>query len=763
VSKHRLGVLFVHGMGEQPEGDTLLAFGEPVLQWIKGWLSRPQAGGPRGHIEVTATSLTPSRSNQLVPPHAEVRLVVENDGKPSVSSWVMAESWWGREVQRPAFGKLAGWMLTVGAWTILSHGMKSAVARKTTATRLTTEILALAVGLPLAIALQISVLFLSLLALVPIPSLRRALSGMLLILTGVLGDSYVLVESDLQRAAIVNRTRDALSWLAGTCEHVVVVAHSQGAAVAHHALRGSPPSNIRLLLTFGSGLGKLEELLRMKLSTEPVKVIARLIPLVFLSVALFGYILYEGADQLSELAAVFAAIMVLSAVVAVVLIARAHWETFDHWAKDLRLDARRPGLRWIDVYASHDPVPNGPLVPRGPAIGGLTSKPVVNLHSWLQDHTAYWRNRCEFVPCVVNSLDEVAGLHLFQPADVAALEDAAAVHHRRARWLVATRWATWLSAIIFICSFWGPLLEHGRVLRGMLQAMDSRIGTVLQGLETIILFALPFLSAERAADVGLRLLGAVIPLFLITVWRYGYRFVWRWWDDLAIERLFRPARKSGVADRAVVDFAVLTVGFAPLLVVGAAPYVGHVVVGHVVTGVLLFLYSLVAVFAIGWFAVGLRRLAARAWRDDPAARAELGQRLKIVGTTSLMVGFFFVVAMPALKAMREIAVAGLMGLIVGSALVWLHVQLCGRVRGMTGQVIVRHAAVFGPIAITLAASWVVIDTSLRTPSSEKVGDVILRVLTTCLGLYGIVLGLGHAVVSLMARLLRRGRRKPGQV
>lgn len=101
--------------------------------------------------------------------------------------WVMAESWWGGEVQRPAFGKLAGWMLTVGAWTILSHGRKSALARETKAARFLTEILALAVGLPLAVALLISVLFLSLLALVPIPSLRRALSGMLLTLTGVLG------------------------------------------------------------------------------------------------------------------------------------------------------------------------------------------------------------------------------------------------------------------------------------------------------------------------------------------------------------------------------------------------------------------------------------------------------------------------------------------------------------------------------------------------------------------------------------------------
>ena len=30
----------------------------------------------------------------------------------------------GGEVQRPAFRKLAGWMITMGVWTILSHATK---------------------------------------------------------------------------------------------------------------------------------------------------------------------------------------------------------------------------------------------------------------------------------------------------------------------------------------------------------------------------------------------------------------------------------------------------------------------------------------------------------------------------------------------------------------------------------------------------------------------------------------------------------------
>ena len=612
--------------------------------------------------------------------------------------------------------------------------------------------MALAVGLPLAVALQISVLILSLLALVPIPSLRRALSGMLLTLTGILGDSYVLVESDLQRAAIVNKTRDALVWLAETCEHVVVVAHSQGAAVAHHALRESPPSNVRLLLTFGSGLGKIEELLHTSVASARVTT-ARLAPLVFLLAALIGYItLYEGADHLSQFAVFFVGFMIFLAVVFVLLSVRGRWDTVDEWARDLRLNREtRPDLRWIDVYASHDPVPNGTLVPGAAGIDGLDSKRVVNLRSLVQDHTAYWRNRCEFVPCVVRNLGESARLHLFRPADVTALEEAAASHHRHARWLVATRWATWLSAIVLLWLFWGPLLEHGRLLRGMLEALDSRIGAVLKGLKTVAVFAFPFLGGERAADAGLRLLGGVIPLCLIVAWRYGYRFVWRWWDDLTIERLFGPSRQSGVVDRAVLDFVVVAAGFAPLLAVCALPFFRAFVIGHVLASAVLTLYLLMGLYVIGRFALISPGLLARAWGHAPAAWEQFKKELVGVAVISLTVGVVLVVAIPTLERIRDMVIYGFAVLITVPVLVRLHALLRARVRAMTQRVIAGHAAVFGPIIITLAAVSTLV-AARRTLPPETGIDGIDEVLMVAVGAYLIALGISHAAAWLVGRL-----------
>jgi len=37
LKPHRLGVLFVHGVGSQKKGETLVQFGEPMAIWIEQW------------------------------------------------------------------------------------------------------------------------------------------------------------------------------------------------------------------------------------------------------------------------------------------------------------------------------------------------------------------------------------------------------------------------------------------------------------------------------------------------------------------------------------------------------------------------------------------------------------------------------------------------------------------------------------------------------------------------------------------------------
>jgi hypothetical protein len=48
VSKpHTFGILLVHGIAEQPEEETLLGFGEPVIDWLNRWLTRDKLEAER--------------------------------------------------------------------------------------------------------------------------------------------------------------------------------------------------------------------------------------------------------------------------------------------------------------------------------------------------------------------------------------------------------------------------------------------------------------------------------------------------------------------------------------------------------------------------------------------------------------------------------------------------------------------------------------------------------------------------------------------
>jgi hypothetical protein len=40
-----VGILFVHGIGHQRKGETLLRFGEPLFDWLKRWLAEAKVNG----------------------------------------------------------------------------------------------------------------------------------------------------------------------------------------------------------------------------------------------------------------------------------------------------------------------------------------------------------------------------------------------------------------------------------------------------------------------------------------------------------------------------------------------------------------------------------------------------------------------------------------------------------------------------------------------------------------------------------------------
>jgi hypothetical protein len=614
-TRHALGVLFVHGIGEQPRGDTLLAFGEPLIRCIRAWID----GREIGEADVIESKLSASESGSEEPAHAVLEITV---GKRPPLTWLLAESWWADEFSRPPFMKLAGWLLTIGPWAIISHA--SRWLRHAPRVQVPYQLLKIVLAIPLSMLMQLVVASLALVAWLPIPVLRNAISGFLLRITGTLGDSYVLLENPIQQAAAVGALRQNVEWLSGHCDKVAVVAHSQGAAIARLALAGRRHPKVCVLVTFGSGVAKLTELGSM--STEKLARRVRTILWVSLvAIALLPRALSLTTDDdarsilwtlylLMPLAMMFAALTVV-------------WGNIKAWPERAAQLSLSP-LDWIDYWATADPVPNGPLAPRS-TVNGLDQVRITNRISWLTDHSTYWENRDEFVVPLARELDRRAGSGVFAgetpvPAGIPGRRVRVAV-------LAVARSALGvLAAPMMLFAFRDQLARFGRDV--ILPTLSDRpltkpVSELLTGLGSFVGLAIgPLLELDAASvdRLGHAAVAALIPIVLMVAWyRFGVLPLWEGWNTQCFEWQCRPERiPRNVADRAVRPFLVAAVAVIPVLLATRAlfqPDAGllleetlNVLVAApvVVMAFFVVLFAGAVVFQVGLSVVrGLRRLA----------------------------------------------------------------------------------------------------------------------------------------------------------
>ena len=90
-----LGVLFVHGIGNQTLGSTLTDFGTPLVESLRARARRAGAKAELGATVLTATSDEPASS--------ELTLSSGNDRR----RWLLAESWWARSFPTAQFRDVA--------------------------------------------------------------------------------------------------------------------------------------------------------------------------------------------------------------------------------------------------------------------------------------------------------------------------------------------------------------------------------------------------------------------------------------------------------------------------------------------------------------------------------------------------------------------------------------------------------------------------------------------------------------------------------
>jgi hypothetical protein len=670
----QLGVLLVHGIGTPRAGNTLVHWGDALLKTV-AHATRPPEAERRDRL--TSSSSTPAGSRGTTPVGVLVSIeragpggspengrfeaAVRLSAGDNTELWLLREGLWAGAFPAPSYQELFSWGVRALPWSIVTHfgerywqtvgratrswqAFKAALnsllkrpwdrARIAALARAIRQLIValaprveavflLIVALALTPAL-ITVLGLTLLlGLVPIPQIRTLVLAVQSTLTATVGDSFAFVESPTRAALIRECIIDSLKRLKPLCEHTIVVAHSQGAAVVLDALGALEPSNGKrevevawrlvpdALVTFGAGVNQLasqkvlaDRMPKTAFGLDPVLTAvmailatAGLSLWLYLNATTVEHIIWGGLAALlffsvQRLATwwskkrkeqgtnnrddkgeprkdKFYRIMVPTIIIItmplvnylsnkglpVYSIAYLFWALFSllsslrfilssEGKRIVQAPVTRPvGLRrWVDLYASADPVPNGRT---RTTEGEHESKPIWNLGSMFADHTAYWDNRDGFVLRVARACAETAKSPWTQE-----LPNESDFIDRRAAWRVgflrAARWSSGLTWLVLGFSLW---IRH--------QA------------NVPVPFNLP--SWVPASPVHHALFVALIALAMWATSRV-LRWIWSWWvwaeQEVVLDHKL-PGRKSDESEvDGVVIFSMATVVFELMYATG---------------------------------------------------------------------------------------------------------------------------------------------------------------------------------------------------
>ena len=459
---YSVGVLFVHGMGEQERGDTLTEGGDALTEWLRQWIEPLGDAADfkiRGAILRTGEMGASGQTDDSLAGEAHVAVTINtrNPGTKRMrrQDWLLAESWWAQAFRQATLLELVVWAIAAGPWLIASQ--RAGISRRVRPNFIVASILTLLGALVAAVISPLAVAML-LLSAIPVPLLSSLARAAAKNLTGSFGDLLILVRSPVRFAAMAEQVRADIAHVHAHCDKVLVVAHSQGSAVAWHAIRRTsddPPAQrarVDIFLSFGQAFRKLESLYRLQ--HEPGIIQLQFAVAALASTALLVLVAVQGIGLWNAIiemqgdigrawhliATDWYWLELLWPVAGVVALQRflgnlasdndekTEPEIITHIKE---VQEVFDGFRWQDEWASADPAPNGPLLDTLPA--GVVSYRVRNRASTLFDHPVYWSNVTEFVSSVAfaaASLAPPSAIGTTEPIPP-ALVDAAALRDRR--------------------------------------------------------------------------------------------------------------------------------------------------------------------------------------------------------------------------------------------------------------------------------------------------------------------------------------------
>lgn len=513
--RSEFGVLFVGGFGVQGSGTAIASLGGALYRWLFHWSCQADLWD-ESSPKLEDTVLSASGGADSEPAHLILDLPLrpgaDEPGEQSRGRWLLAESSWADLFAPPRFLGMARWIWKVSTCLLVlqfvipmrRHWGQARLAQGPWYGRLADCVMAACYLALMGVAAMLSVLLsgvllaLAVAANLPIPRIDQAVHWVVVRVSAVLGDSYMLAHCPVQLAAMRTKVAGDLRWLQDRCEKVAVVAHSQGAAIAHRVLKDDSSyraGDVRAFITLGQGISKLHMLQHLDWDprVRPAARRSRLLVSIGMACAglpALGLIVSRWASPgvVTFLINVRHSIPLILAGFAVIWLGVSQaMRAMRVIEGDLKRELgfkREPGsdtgaFSWSDYYASADPVSNGPLSPgsgsvpgRDPDAGGealLLPSPcnqVSNSGSVLFDHNGYLRNQNQLVSMLLNDL--VAAAHSKDgdtqpPPPLVSATDVKTAGQRR-RWLVAWLLAWRFLAVGIGVALWqvnpAPLLMH---------------------------------------------------------------------------------------------------------------------------------------------------------------------------------------------------------------------------------------------------------------------------------------------------------------
>jgi hypothetical protein len=581
----RTGIVFVHGIGNQAPAETFLDWAGAIVGLLTDW-----------HTSVTAVSLAhddgaPSAPESAVriddpvwraefslsaasPPYLEIA-VPAYAGVPA-TTWVATEAWWAADLRAPDLGRTIDYLRHRIGMVVsgIASGYRDRAARLLDLAQATDVMnsgpppldwrLAEAldriqsrtfgsppVGWLVGAAGAAMLAGYDVLRRVPLPPLRDFAVRRMVdsFLVDWFGDLPVLLDEPVESANVRARLARSIQRLVDDgCDAIVVVAHSGGALVSFETLLDPAYAHLPVdkLVTLGQGLG-----LAWRLAADPT-----------------AHEIAPGDRLVGNLGRV------------------------------------RPGLRWVDFWASYDPAPAGPLPARGGLIAEdpwllerpvalpgepqptapaatilVESRPVTNEMNVLTDHGAYWANPEGFLIPLVRHLDAATG----DATDSRFYRDKTD-RTRRIVWrrervsaLAAWGWACALSTIGTciglialqavgnarlsdagrgFAAAWDQIPGH-EIVSGPVVAIGTIVGTLLGGvgLDTL---------ARGIGSLGPAMLGLALVIALFAALTRIGLARWHRWDArerraMHPETVVPPSRSSAFAEAVLLVGGVIAV------------------------------------------------------------------------------------------------------------------------------------------------------------------------------------------------------------